>query len=218
MPFFFTVLGVWSFALSDLTFLINRRGRRFGLTHTIGLADGCLIRQNPMKTDHVIWLRTRCRLAAMFARFFSRSRGAATSSRHTHTRSISKSEDETSCQSFSSIPSFTPGRRTRGKVRPKTPSIAPALVSLLLLAWALPWMSLSVSPRLWVEQLFSLPGWSEGPAASLKRDVVHVKVGRQRGVGGGWGTQVGCATRAAGHIDDFPHRPKAAQELAICPI
>ena len=37
-----------SFALRDSAFHSNRREKRFGLKHTVGLADGCPIRQNPI--------------------------------------------------------------------------------------------------------------------------------------------------------------------------
>ena len=58
MPFFITELGVWVVRTRRLNrFQSNRRGKQFGLKHTIGLADGCFIRQNPI--GHAINHRIR---------------------------------------------------------------------------------------------------------------------------------------------------------------
>jgi hypothetical protein len=47
-------------------FQSNRCGKRFGLKHTIGVVDNCLIRQNPIGLPSRDLVETRCRLQLAF--------------------------------------------------------------------------------------------------------------------------------------------------------
>jgi hypothetical protein len=70
MPFFIIESAVWVIRTSRLHLCNqNRRGKRFGLKQAIGLADDCLIRQNPIGQRSRDLTEQAVVSAAMVARF-----------------------------------------------------------------------------------------------------------------------------------------------------